>query len=505
MLVKRLMEGIGPSADRPSGAMGGLTMNATGCTSTLCAMVAIACTAMAQSPVGTAFTYQGRLKIDGVLQTSSVDLCFSLYDMQAVGTGNLVGGPLLKTGVTPSKGLFTAELDFGAGAFNGDARWLQIAVRSPGGGPPNCVTGFTVLQQRQPVTPAPYAAHALTPWESDAVTGDLSYLSGNVGIGTNSPANALEVHGDNMSITTFPSTATLKVVSGQTNYMLIDSNQIEVVGSNLAINTFSSENVALAGGGGDVLLASGGGNVGIGTANPVERLHVFGTGSVSARIEGGDQAFLDLDSPMQPEVRLFNNGNIRWRILSQTGTENLNIRDETETRFLIDNSGNVGIGNINPTQRLHVAGNICANGTIGACSDARFKTDITPVTGGLDLVEHIKPVRFTWRFTEFPDRQFDSARQIGFLAQQMRAIVPEVVAEGSDGSLSVDYGRLTPVLVEAVKELHSIVQDKDAQLATQREINQQQQSQIDDLTTRLAALEQMIQSPAPGDGDPAGN
>src|SRR2546428_438069 len=62
--------------------------------------------------------------------------------------------------------------------------------------------------------------------------------------------------------------------------------------------------------------------------------------------------------------------------------------------FIDDPSGNVGIGTTSPSQKLHVVGNICATGTIGACSDARFKKNVEPVGGALGLVQKLRPVRF---------------------------------------------------------------------------------------------------------------
>jgi hypothetical protein len=74
---------------------------------------------------------------------------------------------------------------FGANAFNGEARWLQIAVRSPAGG-----GGFTTLAPRQAITATPYA---LGPWQHS--NGFLSYTGGSVGIGTTAPTAKLDVHG----------------------------------------------------------------------------------------------------------------------------------------------------------------------------------------------------------------------------------------------------------------------------------------------------------------------
>ena len=55
--------------------------------------------------------------------------------------------------VVVSNGLFTVTLDFGTGVFNGDARWLDIAVKT------NSAGGFTTLMPRQPLTPSPYVPY----------------------------------------------------------------------------------------------------------------------------------------------------------------------------------------------------------------------------------------------------------------------------------------------------------------------------------------------------------
>ncbi|MDW8311066.1 MAG: hypothetical protein RMK20_16965, partial [Verrucomicrobiales bacterium] len=101
---------------------------------------------------GTAFTYQGRLDSGGLPANGSFDLRFSIFD--AASGGVLVAGPLTNSATAVSNGLFTVALDFGAGPFSGAARWLEIAVRTNGGG------AFTTLSPRQPILPAPYAIRA---------------------------------------------------------------------------------------------------------------------------------------------------------------------------------------------------------------------------------------------------------------------------------------------------------------------------------------------------------
>ena len=113
----------------------------------------------------------------------------------------------------------------------------------------------------------------------------------------------------------------------------------------------------------------------------------------------------------------------------------------------------VGIGTDAPSQALHVVGNICYTGTIGACSDGAFKKDIEPIENALIKVDRLSGVRYSWRTNEFPDYRFSNERQVGVVAQQVMDVLPEAVTCQPDGFYTVDYSRLTPLLIEAIKEL----------------------------------------------------
>ena len=133
--------------------------------------------------LGSSFTYQGKLTDGGSPANGNYDLRLILYDAESGGAQ--VGNTVTKINVAVTNGLFTIDLDFGTisaptatatttptvtgtptvtatptvapavSVFNGDARWMEIAVR-PGG-----TSGtFTVLSPRQPVSPVPYAFFA---------------------------------------------------------------------------------------------------------------------------------------------------------------------------------------------------------------------------------------------------------------------------------------------------------------------------------------------------------
>jgi hypothetical protein len=115
--------------------------------------------------------------------------------------------------------------------------------------------------------------------------------------------------------------------------------------------------------------------------------------------------------------------------------------------------GRIGINNEAPSEALQVNGNICASGIIGSCSDVRFKDNIENISGALDKVASLRGVSFTWKQDEYPTERFPDGQQVGLIAQEVLKVAPEVVLKNGDGYYSVDYGKLTPLLVEAVKEL----------------------------------------------------
>ncbi|MEM7114985.1 MAG: hypothetical protein AAF614_21285 [Chloroflexota bacterium] len=103
------------------------------------------------APVGAAFTYQGSLEDNAAPANGSYDFEFSLYDDATAGTQ--IGSTVAQT-IAVSDGLFTTSLDFGADAFNSEARFLEIDVQLSGGG------GFTTLTPRHPITAVPHAIYA---------------------------------------------------------------------------------------------------------------------------------------------------------------------------------------------------------------------------------------------------------------------------------------------------------------------------------------------------------
>jgi hypothetical protein len=118
---------------------------------TLC--TTLCCRTAAASPTGSAFTYQGVLKQGGAPANGTYNLRFQLWD--ALSGGAQVGADVDLPAVTISNGQFTVELDFGAVAFSGQARWLAVQVVTNGG------STVTTLTPRQPVNASPYAVYAL--------------------------------------------------------------------------------------------------------------------------------------------------------------------------------------------------------------------------------------------------------------------------------------------------------------------------------------------------------
>lgn len=119
-------------------------------------------------------------------------------------------------------------------------------------------------------------------------------------------------------------------------------------------------------------------------------------------------------------------------------------------------------------------------------SDLRYKKNIVPMENSLSNILKINGVHYYWKQEEFPEKHFSDKNQIGFIAQEIEKIFPEMVITDEKGFKSVDYARLTPVLVEAIKELNLR--------------NEKLESKNQKLESRLDKIEAMLSVSNPSTG-----
>jgi len=256
----------------------------------------------------------------------------------------------------------------------------------------------------------------------------------------------------------------------------------------------SADDLILAGASGLAISGTGSltvasGDVGLGTNSPSTNLHISGTTS------GVDSI-----------LRLQNNSTSAGhgtKILFTAGTSSdgagiastgvaLNSSDlnfytgGSNLRMAILADGNVGIGVSSPNAKLQV-GDSCkintslgvgtdASGTTGEIratnnvtayysSDIALKENISPIGNALDKLSQISGVEFDWTKDYIDDHggedgYFVRKHDVGVIAQEIKKVLPEVVAEREDGTLAVRYEKIIALLIEAVKELKGKLGEK---------------------------------------------
>ncbi len=130
----------------------------------LCLVLIYSNNSMAQTALGSEFTYQGELEFNNTVAEGVFDFKFVLFDAQDDGSGANLGN-LTVEDVQVTQGVFTTQLDFGSSVFVGDKIWMEINVRQGA-----LTGGFQQLLPRQEITSTPYAIHAQFVG-ADAVTG----------------------------------------------------------------------------------------------------------------------------------------------------------------------------------------------------------------------------------------------------------------------------------------------------------------------------------------------
>ena len=149
--------------------------------------------------------------------------------------------------------------------------------------------------------------------------------------------------------------------------------------------------------------------------------------------------------------------------------------EDGSNKLYIDNSGTslpLIYGDFtNGSEVVRINGNLEYTGDLTDVSDSRLKKDLLIIDNAVQKLNNINGYYFNWNDVAKENLVLNDNRQIGIIAQEVEKVFPELVSENGEGYKTMDYVKLTPILLQAIKE---------------------QQSQIETMEQRIIHLEQMI-------------
>ena len=275
---------------------------------------------------------------------------------------------------------------------------------------------------------------------------------GNVGVGTSNPASILHVYG---GATT--SEITLSRASSFPTY-----SQWRYNGTAVEFGTFSNDDVSFFTNNiVRMTVKPTTGNVGIGTNVPSSKLHV--TGEVFATSGFGDIVYVGGDNAGNDcEIGLY----------APAGRNIISFFNRTLSSYV-----NIIAADVTST-----------NGNF-ILSDNRYKKNISEIENPLANLNKLHGVTYYMKTDGFKSKGFSTKKQIGVIAQELELVYPELVNTDAEGFKSVDYSKLTPIIIEAVKELDFKYQNKNSELS---EANTKLQTQLTDLKDSNRELQTQI-------------
>jgi hypothetical protein len=125
---------------------------------------------------------------------------------------------------------------------------------------------------------------------------------------------------------------------------------------------------------------------------------------------------------------------------------------------------------------VYFNGNATLAGELSINSDARLKDNIQPLGSTLDKLHQIEGKTYTFLKDE------EHTPKIGVLAQEVRSVFPELVSEGVDGTLSVNYQGLVPVLINAINEQEAKMSEQEAKIEALQAQNEEIKEMLRALT-----------------------
>ena len=297
--------------------------------------------------------------------------------------------------------------------------------------------------------------------------------TGDVGIGTTNPVFKLDVKGD---VAIINKTAENRFIVSEINETLSNTGLLTSIVTGQQRGILIKDLPTRQGG----LWLIGGDNT------PNNSRGAIGTGWV------GDFGTMRT-STTTPSAITFDDGSIRFmtdnaRVIGTTYFDFAN-----SEKMRITPTGELGIGTTTPIYQLQVVGNIGALGFINT-SDKRLKNNVLPSKYGLREIMQLKPVTFEW------NKDNDGTR-VGFIAQEVRKVIPEIVSEGKDKdkTLGIYYNEFSPIFTKAIQEQQAMIEELKAQnevlkLANAKLQNEQKQtnSAFEQLNSRLQKIENSL-------------
>jgi hypothetical protein len=318
-------------------------------------------TGQPRANAGTAFTYQGQLKNGGSVVNGTCNFQFGLWDAAAL--GSQVGTTVTVSSVIVTNGLFTTPIDFGASAFNGDARYLGIAVACPSG-------SYTTFSSRQALTPAAMA-FALPGLYTQQNGTSPNLIGGYSGNSVTSGVYGATIGGGGESGRINSVTANYGTIAG--GYQNTASGESATIGG--GFNNTASGGYATIGGGNSNTASDLVATVGGGTGNTASVfLATVGGGYYNtasggyATVGGGDHNTASGNYATVPGGRS-NSATMPYTLAAgrrakanHAGTfvwadsTDTDFASTAQNQFLIRAGGGVGIGTNSPVTTLEVAG-----------------------------------------------------------------------------------------------------------------------------------------------------
>jgi hypothetical protein len=318
-------------------------------------------------------------------------------------------------------------------------------------------------------TPASAYARISTAGTSNPLV--LQDVGGNVGIGTSSPVNLLQINNPAAAATS------LRITNSNTGMTATDGLGLGIDPGGSAYLWQYENNVLYFGTNNtERMRIDAAGNVGIGTTSPTDHFAVYtnsnvGSGAMVQNASNGPNAYsyLVVMNDTNKAVSVSSNSSLSGYTTFGASSANttslianatLNVGTAVASPLILGTNslarltilpdGKTGLGATAPATLFQVGtlgdGSVAVANAWNTFSDGRLKNIIGRIPNASGIVGQLNGYFYTWKNGK------DQGRQVGVIAQEVERVLPELVKTGSDGIKTVDYPKIAAVLIEANKE-----------------------------------------------------